>query len=656
MMQLGPATEASARAAPVALSVAAQGPDFNQLRIAPDGGTLSAVVPGKDGGKGLAFYTLPDLRPLGRLDVGRYSQIRDHVWVSNDRVLIEVKEVVVYGGAPVNTGQLYAVNKDGSAAGIVYGYAAGEAVTGTRIRGAKTSRAWGSIVHALPEDPRHALILEEPFWDDPRRRDGERISLMKLDVLTGEKVVIPAPPRCRHVIIGPDGVPKVAMVDADEGYSWLVRGEDRAWHPAPSGAEPLSDIAVPMGADEHAFYVIDSVDEQPEALIRVDLTTGAKTVVSSRRDQVPYFVYRRPGGAPAAVGYEWPYPQQEVLPDAGAYGEALEALSVAFPAKLVQVVSSSADARFHVVWVASDREPGSWYLFDKAAGQVVKLIDAYKDVAATQVRFGPREAFTVSPPGSPDLVLTGYLTFPAGAEERRAAPTVVLVHGGPMAQDLWAFDAEAQYLASLGYLVLQVNFRGSTGRGKAFEKLAYREWAGKVQDDILAAVDWGIAEGLVDRDHVCIYGGSFGGYSAMMSVIRFPDRYRCAVGISGLYDLSTWGDEGDVGAYGYGREYLKEALGEDEGALRAQSPLHLAERIKVPVLLVHGDRDERTPIGPAKDLARAIEARGGDVIWAEFKGEGHGLRTSEHRRGMLEGVSVFLHEHLVGTSTTSASP
>ena len=624
----------------------AGGPEYGQVQLSPDARTLSVVVRGK-GAPGLAFFSVPDLKPEGQLTFGEGLSVANYAWVSPDRVLMQLTETVFSGSAQFFTGQLYAVNKDGTNGGIVYGYRAGEIQTGSNIRKAKASRGWASIAHGRPDAPREAVIWERPYYTDPRRRDQDPTRLFKLDVVRGTKDLILIPEGTTDVLFDEAGTPVVAFIPAGEEMTWQVRDAAGTWHAMPEGATALSEDAVPVGsATLERFFVIDRVAGRPEGLIRVDVATGAKTVVSSRAHEAPVLLQRGPAGELAAVVYLVPYPKLELLPEAGAFGGALERLQTSFPGRTPIVTDVSRDGRYAVARVLSDRAPASWYLYDATSHRAVKVVDEHPDLMSPP--FSAREAFALRAEDDPELILTGYLTFPSGGTDAERAPTVVLVHGGPAARDMWFFDEEAQVLAGFGYLVLQVNFRGSSGFGKAFEARAYGEWGAKVQDDIAQAVKWGVAEGLVDPERVCIYGVSFGAYSAMMSAIRHPELYKCAAGASGVYDLTTFEGESDVGATDFGRSYLASALGDQHERLVQQSTLHQVAALEVPVLLAHGALDERTPVAQARALKAAIEAKGGQVVWLEQEGEGHGFQTFAARVALWLRLRGFLEAHLGG--------
>ncbi len=175
--------------------------------------------------------------------------------------------------------------------------------------------------------------------------------------------------------------------------------------------------------------------------------------------------------------------------------------------------------------------------------------------------------------------MTGaYITYPAGVDETVAIPLVTLVHGGPNARDYWNFDSEVQLLASQGYAVLRVNYRGSSGYGWEHMSGSKNQWGGRVQQDIIEATRWVIQQGGIEQDKVCIMGGSFGGYSAVQSAALAPDLFKCVVAVAGVYDLEMMFDEGNIPRIIYGKEYLIEQLGTDKALMRQYSPVHNVDK------------------------------------------------------------------------------
>jgi dipeptidyl aminopeptidase/acylaminoacyl peptidase len=317
-------------------------------------------------------------------------------------------------------------------------------------------------------------------------------------------------------------------------------------------------------------------------------------------------------------------------------------LSAQFPDAYVHFLNFTDDGQKLMFGVSSDRDPGSFYLFDKATGKAdllfsnMPLIDPELMAERHPVAFAARDGLTV----------TGFLTLPKNSDKKKL-PLVLLPHGGPFGvDDDWFFDSDAQFLASRGYAVLQVNFRGSSGRGHNFKVAGYREWGGKIMDDLIDGVKWANARGDIDPARVCAYGGSFGGYAALMLPIREPAMFKCSVGYSGLYDLATkYNDEGIKGDTANTNWYIK-TMGKDPATLAAISPSHLAGQIKVPVLLIHGGKDKITNLKQAESMRDALIKAGHPPEWLLTDKEGHGFYDSEHRKEVYQRLEAFLGKHI----------
>ena len=239
------------------------------------------------------------------------------------------------------------------------------------------------------------------------------------------------------------------------------------------------------------------------------------------------------------------------------------------------------------------------------------------------------------------MILRGYLTEPAGAPGPRAM--VVLVHGGPHGiHDDWGFNSRAQLLASRGYLVLQVNYRGSSGRGRDFEEAGHG-WGAEMQDDVADAVRWAVESGAADPDRICIMG-SYGAYAALTGAFRTPDLYRCAIGMAGVYDLELMFEKGDISTAMRGQAYLEKCSATTRPPF-ARARRASCGRISAAVLLAHGDLDERAPIEHAHRMRRASQGRE-PPVWIRRRREGHGFVEEDNRRDFNEQVLTFLDQHL----------
>jgi dipeptidyl aminopeptidase/acylaminoacyl peptidase len=266
---------------------------------------------------------------------------------------------------------------------------------------------------------------------------------------------------------------------------------------------------------------------------------------------------------------------------------------------------------------------------------------------------GERRPFELD--ASDGVKLHGYLTLPQGREPKRL-PLVVLPHGGPHGiYDDWRFDEEAQLLASRGYAVLQLNFRGSGGYGRRFIESGYRQWGARMQQDLSEATRAAIERGFADQKRVCIYGASYGGYAALMGAVRDPDLYRCAIGYAGVYDLRMMYQRGDIQQTLFGERYLALAIGSDANELAQRSPVAQVEKIKAAIMLIHGGQDRRVPIAHANAMRKALDGRHYKYEWFTEATEGHGFYREDHRIELYQRMLAFLDAQIGAKAAVAAA-
>ncbi|QDQ25152.1 S9 family peptidase [Chitinimonas arctica] len=299
-----------------------------------------------------------------------------------------------------------------------------------------------------------------------------------------------------------------------------------------------------------------------------------------------------------------------------------------------------------LVTASSDKQPNLYLLYRPATDEFTVLGQKYPDIDPRRmgsrdfVRFAARDG----------LSIPMYITKPAG-QGKGPWPTVVLVHGGPYIRgSSWEWDAEAQFMASRGYLVLQPEFRGSTGYGNALFKAGWKQWGQAMQDDLADAAKWAVDQGLADSKRIAIAGASYGGYATLMGLIKHPDIFRCGfewVGVSDInlmYDIS-WSD--------FSNNWLKygmpEMIGDqkrDAAALKEFSPLEQAHRLKQPLLMAYGADDRRVPLPHGAKFHDAVKAHNPNVEYVVYAGEYHGWYLEKTRFDFWRKVESFLERNL----------
>ncbi len=294
----------------------------------------------------------------------------------------------------------------------------------------------------------------------------------------------------------------------------------------------------------------------------------------------------------------------------------------------------------------SDRLPTSFYVYTPANGKIVGLGGMHPDIKAAQM--GRREFYRFA--ARDGLQVPVYVTMPPG-KPTGALPAVLLVHGGPYVRGAsWEWEDEAQFLASRGYVVLQPEFRGSTGFGYAHFKAGWKQWGRAMQDDLADTVRWAAGKGWVDAKRVAIMGASYGGYAALMGMIRDPELFRCGVEWAGVTDLDLLFTAVESDMSDDARRYGLQTLIGDPAADAAQfaqfSPLRRAAELKQPLLIAHGSEDRRVPVIHATRFRSAVAEKNRNVEWISYPNEGHGWRNEATRIDFWKRVEAFLAKNL----------
>ena len=309
-----------------------------------------------------------------------------------------------------------------------------------------------------------------------------------------------------------------------------------------------------------------------------------------------------------------------------------------FPGKEIYFLSSSKNGNRYILFVEDTSTPGSFYMGDRKKGTLELIADSYP--ALVNVELPQKEA--VNYQARDGLEIEAFLTLPKG--KKKNLPTIIFPHGGPIAADgAEGFDYWTSFFANRGYAVLQMNFRGSTGYGYDFMKAGLGQWGGQMQDDIEDATKWAIDQGIADSKRICIVGGSYGGYAALMGAAT-SDLYQCAVSFAGVSDLLYLLDESR--RYG-GEEVLRIMLGDkSRSELSETSPVNLTDQIKVPVLLVQGDDDSRVLLKHGRKMRDAMEDSGVNYIYIEQEDSDHFLTLKRNRLQFFKETEKFLKKHI----------
>ena len=428
------------------------------------------------------------------------------------------------------------------------------------------------------------------------------------------------------------------------GYDLLVRDKPGAeWKTIKTWTNEEQGSAAGFGKEPNILYVIGNDATNTMRLTKLDLATSKEEVIAEDKEyDISGAMIDDKKRVPLAVSFtkartEWTVIDDSVKAD-------FEALAKVRRGDFTVTSKTTDDTRW-VVAYTSDDAPASYYLYDRGTKKADFLF--FNNSKLEKVKLAQMEP--ISYKAKDGLTVHGYLTKPVGVEAKNL-PTVLLVHGGPWARDTWGYSPLTQFLANRGYAVLQVNFRGSTGYGKAFLNAGNKEWAGKMHQDLVDAKEWLVKEGVADPKKVAIAGGSYGGYATLVGLTFTPDEFACGVDIVGPSNIVTllktvppyWAPMKALFAKRVGD------LEKDEKFLTERSPLSRVNYITKPLLIGQGKNDPRVKVAESDQIVEAMRKNGKPVEYVVYPDEGHGFQRPENRLHFFAITENFLAKHLGG--------
>jgi len=623
---LGGRALAAGAAQPPSIEELTRRPATHGAALSPDGNQLAVLHEQPQGDKHIAFVTLTDLaNPSAKgqpIVIGPYKVERIE-WANTDRLLVWVRsdrvEVDNQGGTYVRQKIEYSLRR------VVSVDRAGHAVIllGDNASAAEAQEDLSQVIDLLPDDPDHVLMQ---FWD-PRIKLP---AVHKVDVATGGSVLLEAgvdntfffatangTPVLRWDVLTPRTQAIYARAIGETGWKFVRKV--RLSETDNGDFEPVGLV----GDDPNLWLTRTTDPDKPYSnLVTLNLKTlelGAAPVVSHAEFGEPLFDAHQKFFAAELEGDRTDYEFADKSL-AGHY----RAMNKFFDNQCnVDLVSWSPDHNRLVALVTGPTEPGVYYLYDRAARRF-DVVDEQR--SWLRDRLASVEMLDLKTRDG--VAMRAYLHVPIAAAGAGPRPLVVMPHGGPEDHDTYCFDVVAQTFAARGWLVLQPNFRGSSGYGVDFALAGRRHWGDRMQEDVEDAVAFVLASGRADPKRVAIWGGSYGGYAALMGAVRRPELYKAAVSLAGVSDLieSLAFEQHREGVESVAYKYWRSQLGDpstDADAMIAASPRRRAKEITAPVLLLHGSKDIIVDPNQSRMMADALKGAGKAVDYVVLDGEGH---------------------------------
>lgn len=599
-----------------------------RVEISPDG-ALIAVNLVEDGHDKLALIDMQERKGVevfnGDIEAGHI--LRDYHWVDSNTILLR--------DSSGRNEQMALVHWKGIQNGRATAHAERRDLEGV-------------LVDPLPEQENRFLFSVQSFFEDSR----STVYLVDLDdvplIRAGENVAAQGIEKGYGWITDASGVVRLAMSFGEESgvrHYLHRRDADSPWRnfKTVTGREKFTLAA--FTDDPSKILVISNFERDTAALMEFDMEKGefgeivfaksgvdlAAPIVDWKTRRVKGVVYREAGE------------HRRHYFDTKSAGE-YESLKSLFIDQSVMVIGESDDGSKKVIAVYGDRNPGSFHFVDKEA-LTVELIGKAAPWLESERLAKTVNGIAVS---TDDLRIPYYLTLPRRGN--RPYPLVVMPHGGPYGvREQVFFNPRVQFLANRGFAVVRLDYRGSAGYGKKFLEAGKKQWGLGIEDDIRAVLEKVRKNDAVDPEKSCIVGGSYGGYSALMSVIRSPGMFRCAASFAGVTDIPLLFASSDWSRSDKLVDHAKETIGDPETeyeGLKARSPVYRADEIEVPVFLAHGSRDDRVDIEHAYRMKVMLDAHEKEYEWKVYMGEGHGLTSTGNQRDYHEKLAAFLSKHL----------
>ena len=602
----------------------ARSPFLSSPTMSPDGTKLLAMIGIGDSSKlGVIYPATGEIVPFA---TPKGWEVVSHRWAGNGRVLISLGKTVPYAGDEAYMTRLLAVDL---------------ATKRVRFVGRTQQGLEGDdVLYVDPEGKWLLLSIQKTIYDWPS------VHRVELDG-DGFKQVVPQRDGIWEWYADDSGYVRAGTGIQGGKWTLVYRSPGTATF-RNAGSARLDDQRASLGLlrfalDSDHGYILSSEKTGRDAIHRFNYATmeTGELVFEAPANDVSGFTLTEDGKSVSAAYYT--DERDRVAWFDPARKEMQAAIDKAVGTKEAWIVSRDRAGSTFLVLVTGAHDPGSYYIYRPETGVMERLaqlnrkLREYKLARSKPVTYKARDG----------LDIPAYLTLPSGREAKNL-PLIVMPHGGPYGvRDRGDYDPAVQLLANRGYAVLQPNYRGSESYGRAFEEKGSGQWGRAMQDDLDDGMDWLVKQGIADPKRVCIVGSSYGGYAALWGATRNPERYRCAASFAGVTDVPR--------QLKYSRDFFLNAKsarawqdrvrGEESFNLKDISPIGQVEKLSVPVLITHGDEDQRVPLKQSSAYAKALEKAGKPHEYHVYAGEGHGLSASANRKDYFDRLEAFLKKH-----------
>ena len=608
-------------------------PAIEQPTVSPDGEHVAAVLNSANGPLiAVGEFGSRDLKVVLQLKNAE-DRVEWILWANNDRLLVSASYSEAFQGDRVRVKQLFSIDRSGENLKEIVWKSAVEAPLWTRIIDSD------GLLSTLPDEPKYILMQ---IYDD---RD-EAFAVFKVDIYKNKfKKQFSNTYEVNSWFADRDGQVKFGIgYDEDVITTWYRESNDDGFQKMHSQKFFEGETFAPISVDGDKAYVLTDHELRRAAIWKYDIPSAQyeELVYAVDGYSVDDAILDEDRSTIIGAEYTEHYQKRHYFNDDGA--NVYQKVANAFPGFQTNIVSRSSDWNRLIVLTIRDNAPITYYWLDLSKGAGGAWFAQYPELqgaALTSVMpfdFKARDG----------MKLNGYLTVPSFQGDKKP-PLIIFPHGGPQSRDTQYFDPFVQFFASRGYAVLQVNFRGSEGFNSNFEVAGYREWGGKMQEDVYDAIEWLEGLAMVDTSRACMVGASYGGYVALTAAYQQPDRYKCIVSIAGVSDIYSMVDENKL--FESSKITYRKLVGdptndEDRKMLIRNSPVNHVDSMKAPILLIHGDHDTQVRVAQSREFYRRARKAKLDVEYIEIHDGTHYLDNQDNRIMVFETIDKFLRTHL----------
>ncbi len=614
-------------AAPLPVEAFGKLPEARQVTLSPDGNKFAFLR----NIKGSIYIGVTDLlknktKYIVKTDNEKFKIAR-YIWANNDTILISANYPVRQRTFKYSESRLLKINVNDS-----------NAVATSVIKYHKkdhVSQFQTNIIDMLPDDPDHILMVLD--LKTPNQPDVYKINLHSSKkrslVYRGKSYINDWMTDRQHRVrlgFGRDETKIFFRLLDLKSEKWR-----NIWEYEIFDAPDITPLG--FGLDPNQLY-IRALHKARYAIFKVDVSkhelTKELVYADANYDIEGSLIYSKKSGEVIGV-YHGEADDAKVF-FAPEYANFQQSLNKAIPDAFNNIISMSADERKYILFTSSDQVPGAYYLGNRDDTSLSFVLEQYP--LLYQHKLGSKSK--VSYKARDGVMLEAYVTLPdAGIKKNN--PAIVLPHGGPMARTYGGFDWFTAFFANRGYTIIEPNFRGSSGYGFEFEMASIGKWGGKMQDDLADTANWLVENYSIDKNKICILGGSYGGYAALMAAVKQQATFRCAASFAGVADLEFIVRK----SYRFtNSDVVKKQFGNKD--LDEKSPINFAKQINIPVMLIHGSEDRVVDVAHSRNMYDELQDHDKDVEYVELANGNHHMSIEANRLKVLTSFEKFLAKHL----------